>query len=498
MKLNIIANFFGRLWGIASNFFFIPLYIHYLGFDSYSVISFTLVIAGLMAVLDAGLTATLSRELARKDVCKEDKYQIFKTLESSYFVVVVLCVFIVFSLSSVIAEKWLNLNTFNPDQVSYFIKIMSFDIAFQLLLRFYLGGMLGIEKQVKANLYQVGWGVLRNGMVLIIIMFSPSLESFFYWQVFSTIFVTLLLKLSVEKELVGSYVFIFFSKIDRKIFKKVWRFAMGMMLISFISALNTQMDKILISKLLPISSLGHYMLAVSVATGILVLVSPIATAVLPRFTAQYSSGKNNEAILLFSKASTFVSIVVFAVMSNMIFFSKEILWAWTGDMDLSIQASLALPYLAIAMSMLALQFLPFHIAIANGYTKLNNQMGILTLIFIIPIHWILSPRWGVIGAALTFLITQLLSWFIYVYYINKKFLKVKISDIYLKQMLVPLVLTIVITYLFSLIPVFYQNSRVFTICWISISIIVTLFISVIILFPIKKLKYLLLNEGYKN
>ena len=329
-------------------------------------------------------------------------------------------------------------------------------------------------------------------------MFSPSLESFFYWQVFSTIFVTLLLKLSVEKELVGSYVFIFFSKIDRKILKKVWRFAMGMMLISFISALNTQMDKILISKLLPISSLGHYMLAVSVTTGILVLVSPIATAILPRFTAQYSSGKNNEAILLFSKASIFVSIVVFTVMSNMIFFSKEILWAWTGDMDLSIQASVALPYLAIAMSMLALQFLPFHIAIANGYTKLNNQMGVLTLIFIIPIHWILIPRWGVIGAALTFLITQLLSWFIYVYYINKKFLKVKISDIYLKQMLVPLVLTIVITYLFSLIPVFYLTSRVFTICWISISIIVTLFISVIILFPIKKLKYLLLNEGYKN
>ena len=66
------------------------------------------VIQQMVGFFDGGLTATLSRELARRDVCKEDKYQIFKTLESSYFVVVALSILIVVSLSSVIVEKWLN------------------------------------------------------------------------------------------------------------------------------------------------------------------------------------------------------------------------------------------------------------------------------------------------------------------------------------------------------------------------------------------------------
>ena len=66
------------------------------------------VIQQMVGFFDGGLTATLSRELARRDVCKEDKYQIFKTLESSYFVVVALSILIVVSLSSVISEKWLN------------------------------------------------------------------------------------------------------------------------------------------------------------------------------------------------------------------------------------------------------------------------------------------------------------------------------------------------------------------------------------------------------
>ena len=78
MLKNIVANFVGRFWSILSNFLFIPLYIHYLGFESYSVISFTLVVAGLMAILDVGLTATLSREFARKDTASDEKVKIFK------------------------------------------------------------------------------------------------------------------------------------------------------------------------------------------------------------------------------------------------------------------------------------------------------------------------------------------------------------------------------------------------------------------------------------
>ena len=72
MIKNIIANFIGKFWSILSGFLFIPLYINYLGFESYSIISFGLVISGLMAIMDAGLTATLSRELARKDNSHED------------------------------------------------------------------------------------------------------------------------------------------------------------------------------------------------------------------------------------------------------------------------------------------------------------------------------------------------------------------------------------------------------------------------------------------
>jgi hypothetical protein len=45
-----------------------------------------------------------------------------------------------------------------------------------------MGGLLGLEEQVKANMYQMGWGILRNGLVVLGLLFVPTLEMFFIWQ----------------------------------------------------------------------------------------------------------------------------------------------------------------------------------------------------------------------------------------------------------------------------------------------------------------------------
>lgn len=488
---NIIANFIGRFWSILSNFLFIPLYIHYLGFESYSIISFTLVIAGIMAILDAGLTATLSREFARTDNQLADKIRIFKTLESTYFIIISICILIVFFFSDMIAENWLNLNTYNPNRVSLFLKIISFDIGFQLLLRFYMGGLLGLEKQVKANVIQIGWGMMRNGLVVVLVMFIPTLDMFFFWQTISTILFTVIFKLSLEKILIGKYRFNFNPKIERAVFERIWQFAGGMMLISVVAALNTQMDKLAISKLLSLENLGYYTLAISLSQGIIVLVNPIATALLPRFTSLYSSEMREEASALFYKVSLFVSIVVFTLMTNMSFYAKDLIWIWTGKMDLALHTYTLIPVIVFAYSMLSLQLIPYNIAIANGYTKLNNILGLVSLLATIPGYLIATNIYGSIGAATVFCIVQTITTFIYLYFINKKFIKANIlTQIYLKQIISPIMLSLGITFLLTFIPNPVSDSRILLLLWIGMSTLITILTMMLILIPISEIKEL--------
>jgi O-antigen/teichoic acid export membrane protein len=500
MTKNIIANFIGRFWSILSNFLFIPLYIHYLGFESFSIISFTLVIAGLMTVLDAGLTATLSREFARKDNTHEEKIRIFRTLEASYLIVIGLCIIIIYSLSGIIADNWLNLKTFDPERVSFFLKIISADVGFQLLLRFYMGGLLGLEKQVKANMYQMGWGILRNGLVVLGLLLVPTLEMFFIWQTISTVVFALLFKLALNGILTARYRFDFSLKIESSVLKRIWGFASGMLLISLVAGLNTQMDKIAISKLLPVESLGHYTLAFSLTVGIIVVVSPISIALLPRFTALYSDGETDKASKLFNKINLFVAILVFSIMANMSFFPKELIWIWTGNMELATQTRIYIPVLAFSAAMLSLQIIPFNIAIANGYTKLNNILGVVSLFITLPGYWFATKNYGAIGAAWVYCVVQFLITLIYLYIINNKFIKVKsVSVLYVGQMLFPLLLSLAVAFGFSFIPDWAKNSRIVSLVWIGMATFFTICVSVLFLVPkAEKRKAINLMLQFKN
>lgn len=91
--------------------------------------------------------------------------------------------------------------------------------------------------------------------------------------------------------------------------------------------------------------------------------------------------------------------------------------------------------------MLSLAIIPYNIAIANGYTKLNNVLGLLSLFLTLPGYWIFTKSHGAIGAASVFCIVQTLITLIYYYWINKKYLKIDIFTLFIKNMLLPLLTT---------------------------------------------------------
>ena len=268
MIKNIFANFIGRFWGYLSAFLFTPIYIKLLGVESYSIISFSLVLSGFMFVLGAGLSTTLTREFALKTNSNNDKVNAIKTFELFYYFISLVILLLFFTFSEFISHNWLNLDKVSPDDVSFLLKIIGFGISFQLLCEFYIGGFMGLEKQLKANKYQIIWGVFRNGIVIIPIYFFPSLKLYFIWQSIITIIYALVLRYNLIKELKVQIPIFRKPVFDKSVLKNTWKFAAGIFLVSLVASFNTQMDKLAISKLLPINILGYYTLAISLAQSI--------------------------------------------------------------------------------------------------------------------------------------------------------------------------------------------------------------------------------------
>ncbi|RYX87939.1 hypothetical protein EON73_00025 [bacterium] len=492
MLKNIIANIIGRFWSILSNYLFIPLYISFLGIENYAIISFSFILVGIMSVLDAGLTATLSREFAKHDDSNFTNYKMrtLNTLELCYWCIVIIILLIVLIFAGPIAEKWITLKDTSVTYIANALKIFGAGMALQLLGNFYIGGLIGLEQQIKANVYQMVWGVFRNGIVLIIIFFKPSLIYFFAWQAFVTLVYVVYLRYtlvsSIKKTMTQpSKGFLF----DKNLLFTIGNFVGGMLLISIVAAINTQLDKIAISKMLPIKELGYYNLGISLTQVILVLVSPISIALLPRFTSLYSLKQHKEASTLFYTILLFVSIIVFSLTANIIFNSTELILAWTGNVRLAISSSKYVLFLATGTAMLSMQIIPFNIAIANGYTKINNIIGISSLLISIPGYLFSVYYFGSKGAAVTWCIIQTAITPIYLFYIHRKFLKeYTYSSLMFKQVYKPALAALLIAFLLNrIIPNF--NNRILQLMIISLSILITLISVTFITIPVTRINF---------
>lgn len=425
MKKNIVANFIGRFWSSLSNFIFLPLYIQILGFDNYAIISFGLIVAGVLLILDVGLSASASRELARSDTTNGEKYGAFHTLEKFYVLIFTICIVAGLFLSGPIANNFINSTPIDRDLIGLCLKIIAVEAGFQIVFRFYIGAMMGLEKQVQANLFNIAWGIIRNGLVIVVILIWPTLLGFFIWQMAATFLIMFVAKIKIERQLVA-WKPDQISFIDIGSLRRIRAFATGIFLVSLVAAVNTQVDKITLSHLISLEFLGYYNIAVAIGAGMLALSSPFLASIQPRLTKYFSENRHDDARELYSKIATIVVILVFPLMATIGFHAETVVIAWTGNPIIAEQSAAIIPWVVVAYAMLAVSSMSYGVALANGFTLYNNILGLLSLLVSIPGYWLMVERFGVIGAAALFMAIQLTSSIILQILIDRKFLRLGI------------------------------------------------------------------------
>jgi O-antigen/teichoic acid export membrane protein len=436
---NILANYAGKLWSFVSIFLFIRLYIDILGIQSYAVINFYTVILGLLAFADAGLTATLNRELAREGE-KKDKANLVFTFERIYFVLCTFMVILIFLSSDFIASEFLKSEQFSHTKISYFIKLMGVGIGFQLISTLYEGGLMGLQKQVLTNKIRVFWSLFRSGIVIFPLYFFPNLETYFVWQIFCNFFFFLVLKINLDRNL-KTETKPFFSK---ELLKNIWKYALGMMGIAFISAINIQIDKLVTSKLLDLKSFGYYSLASTISQIPVLVVAPIIVAVFPSLSNSVSNKNNLKLKTDFHKFSFILILITLPIVACLFLYASQIMTLWTGNVEIAESVSNIIKVLSIGGFFFCIQIMPYHIALAHGHTRISILSGIFSLIFIIPLIIYFIKEYNMIGAAIPWLLVNFTTFIVVSIYILNKFLPNEFFKWFKIEILIPTLITIII------------------------------------------------------
>ena len=85
--------------------------------------------------------------------------------------------------------------------------------------------------------------------------------------------------------------------------------------IALVTALLTNLDKVLLSNLLTLDKFGYYMVGASLASGIYMLSGPFFIAAFPRFSQMVMTGENESIAKLYHLLCQAVAVVIMPVVA---------------------------------------------------------------------------------------------------------------------------------------------------------------------------------------
>jgi len=408
LKANITANFAGTIWQALMGLIFIPLYIKYMGIESWGLIGIFATLQGISALLDMGLSSTLNREMARLSVLPNKEQEIrnlVRTLEMLYWSVAIFVGVSIMFLSPYITNHWIKAGQLSSQTIERALVCIGVITAFQMPIGFYSGGLMGLQKQVLLNVINVCMSTFRGaGAVLILWLVSPTIQAFLLWQIVMSIFNACLIALFLWHNLPYSENNAEFQK---KLLKGVWRFTAGMSGISILAVILTQLDKVILSKMLSLETFGYYMLASVVAMSIGRLFTPVFFSIYPRFTQLVCINDQDELIRLYHKSCQFFAVLILPVAIVISLFSYEVILLWTQNPITAEKTHLIVSIMICGTALNGLMNPPYALQLAFGWTSLPFYTNLISVILFVPLIIFMATYCGAIGGAIAWLIINI-------------------------------------------------------------------------------------------
>jgi O-antigen/teichoic acid export membrane protein len=398
---NILANLVGNVWTALMSLAFIPLYISFMGIEAYGLVGLFATLLAISALLDMGMSNALSREMARLSVHSDrvrEMRDLVRTLEVFCWAVAVVIGVAVVLVAPAMAHHWLNSVQLPPEVIESALVIMGGAMACQWPFGFYSGGLLGLQRQVLLNAIVVSMATLRGvGAVLVLWLVSPTVQAFFLWQIVVSLLQTLLTVFWLWRSLPGAG---HAARFQGELLRGIWRFAAGMSGITVTAIILTQLDKIILSKLLSLEMFGYYCVGSTVAMSLYRLIAPVSSAIYPRFTQLVSLGDQEGLRKLYHQSCQLMSVLIFPTACMAALFSREFLFLWTRNPVTVEHTHRLLSILIVGTALNGLMQLPYVLQLAHGWTRLAFAINGAALLALVPAMYLMTVSYGAVGAAL--------------------------------------------------------------------------------------------------
>ena len=401
---NIAANLAGQslllvLGLVAVKFVFVRL-----GDDALGIIYFTLTLNTLLcAALDLGISSTTVRQVSAHGP-HDARYveALVRTAATFYWLAWAVLAVALWSAAPLLVTGWVNLTTLDAATATHALRVLGLGALTALPRSLYASLFGGLQRMEVSNTIDVTTGALQQLGTVVLLASGRGLLAVVYWFAVCyalglAAYLTLTARALGPRALRPGY--------SADVVARNRRFSAGMTSVSILGMIHMHADKVIVSRLLPLGTLGVWGFAASVVTRVSVLTGAVGQAALPSLSALFHRGDHAGLLAQYRKIHDLVCLATVPLFAAIAFAAGPLLAAL---FDREIAAMLAAPVvlLCVGSYMSATLTIPYFVTLAVGRPGIAVQANVLALVAVLPVTALLVWKLGLLGAGLAWIAYQ--------------------------------------------------------------------------------------------
>jgi len=386
------------VWSAALSLAAVPVYVSRLGIEAYGLIGFFITSQAILQVLDLGLAPAVNREVARSAALGNAGMSrtLLRTLARVYWATALVIAAAFGAGASVIATTWLNASTLPVRDVTESLILMGTLIAARWPIAIYQNTLIGMQRLGAVSLLSAAMSTLSVGAsVLTVTTVQARPQVLFAVQAACSLLHALVIRSMAWHALGGAGGAAF----ELASIKRIWRFSASVGGVILTGIALTQLDKALLSKLLPLASFGEYMLAATVVGGLSVFVGPLFNTIYPEFSALVARGQSDVLARKYHRDTRTFAIVFLPIVTALGLYGYDLVWLWTGHRETAGAIAPVVALLCVGSAINGLMFFPYSLQLAYGLAWIPLAINVGLLVVAAPLIVMLAIAHGALGGA---------------------------------------------------------------------------------------------------
>ena len=238
------------------------------------------------------------------------------------------------------------------------------------------------------------------GAIVVLEFVNSSLIAFFAWQAVNGLSYALVARVFAWRS-IGKDIDVRF---DLKQLARIWKFSTKILVLTIFGLVFSQLDKVVLTRMITLQSFGQYTLATVVAGSLGVVISPFYNAIYPRLTARLAANDTRGVISLYRMATYVIATLLFSLAAVLVVFGEDLLLLWTHNRDLAQAVAPLVALLSAGTAIHGVMYVPHALQLAENKAFIPIVINGVLIIVMVPVIVMLTTIYGAFGGALAWLI----------------------------------------------------------------------------------------------